>query len=172
MTFTGTALDLDRLADCCFGVTRRDALRPVAEALVMEIGGEPVWIAEADRAAYHAALAHGANHLVTLIAQAMQLLARGRGRRTPRRRPRAAARAPRWTTPSRAGDAALTGPVARGDAGTVAEHLASCAGSAPDIREDLPGAGPRHRPAGPASAGASGRRRRAAARHPRATRSD
>ena len=39
------------------------------------MGGDPVWIAEADRAAYHAALAHGANHLVTLVAQSMQLLA-------------------------------------------------------------------------------------------------
>ena len=38
------------------------------------MGGEPVWIAEEDRVAYHAALAHGANHLVTLVAQAMELL--------------------------------------------------------------------------------------------------
>ena len=38
MTFTGTALDLDRLADCCFGVTAPEPLRPVAEALVLEIG--------------------------------------------------------------------------------------------------------------------------------------
>ena len=30
------------------------------------MGGDPVWVAEDDRAAYHAALAHGANHLVTL----------------------------------------------------------------------------------------------------------
>ena len=46
MTFTGTAMDLDRLADCCFGVTAPEALRPVAEALVVEMGGEPVWIEE------------------------------------------------------------------------------------------------------------------------------
>ena len=84
MTFTGTAMDLDRLADCCFGVTAPEPLRPVAEALVVEMGAEPVWIAEADRARYHAALAHGANHLVTLVAQAMQLLARPG---SPSRRP-------------------------------------------------------------------------------------
>ena len=51
MTFTGTAMDLDRLADCCFGVTAPEALRPVAEALVVEMGAEPVWIAEEDRPA-------------------------------------------------------------------------------------------------------------------------
>ena len=38
------------------------------------MGAEPVWISEADRPRYHAALAHGANHLVTLVAQAMQVL--------------------------------------------------------------------------------------------------
>ena len=38
------------------------------------MGGEPVWIAEDDRVTYHAALAHGSNHLVTLVAQSMQLL--------------------------------------------------------------------------------------------------
>ena len=47
------------------GDHRRGAA-PVAEALVLEMGGAPVWVAEGDRLAYHAALAHGANHLVTL----------------------------------------------------------------------------------------------------------
>ena len=53
MTFTGTAMDLERLADCAFGVTTDDALRPIAEALVLEMGGDPVWVAEEDRVAYH-----------------------------------------------------------------------------------------------------------------------
>jgi predicted short-subunit dehydrogenase-like oxidoreductase (DUF2520 family) len=60
MTFTGTAMDLDRLVDCAFGVTADDALRPMAEALVLEMGGEPVWIAETDRTAYHLAPWHTA----------------------------------------------------------------------------------------------------------------
>src|SRR6476659_6707796 len=50
MTFTGTAVDLERLSGCCFGVTAPLAARPVAEALVLEMGSEPVWVAEADRA--------------------------------------------------------------------------------------------------------------------------
>ena len=40
---------------------------------------------EEARPLYHAALAHGANHLVTLVAQAMQAAARGRAWREPRR---------------------------------------------------------------------------------------
>ncbi len=76
MTFTGTAMDLDRLADCCFGVTADPELRPVAEALVLEMGGTPVWVAEEARVLYHCALAHGANHLVTLTSEAMEVLTR------------------------------------------------------------------------------------------------
>ena len=132
MTFTGTAMDVARLADCCFGVTAPEPLRPVAEALVLEIGGEPVWIEDEHRALYHAALAHGANHLVTLIAQSMEALAAA-GVAEPHRMlgPLVAAA---LDNSLRAGDAALTGPVARGDVGTVAEHLRQLEGLSPDIR--------------------------------------
>ena len=74
MTFTGTAQDVARVAGCSFGVTAPDPLRPIAEALVVEMGGEPEWVAEADRPLYHAALALGSNYLTTLIAQAGDLL--------------------------------------------------------------------------------------------------
>ncbi|WP_406829484.1 DUF2520 domain-containing protein [Pedococcus sp. KACC 23699] len=132
MTFTGTALDLDRLADCCFGVTAPEPLRAVAEALVLEIGSEPVWVDQEMRPLYHAALAHGANHLVTLVAQSLQALAAA-GVQTPSRvlGPLVAAA---LDNSLRAGDAALTGPVARGDAGTVAEHLRQLERLSPDIR--------------------------------------
>ena len=43
MTFTGTEVDLARLVGATFGVTAPEVLRPVAEALVVEMGGEPVW---------------------------------------------------------------------------------------------------------------------------------
>ena len=132
MTFTGTGLDLERLVECCFGVTAPEQLRPVAEALVLEIGAEPVWIEESARPLYHAALAHGANHLVTLIAQSLQAL-RAAGVEEPSRvlGPLVSAA---LDNALRAGDAALTGPVARGDAGTVAEHLRQLQSLSPDIR--------------------------------------
>jgi predicted short-subunit dehydrogenase-like oxidoreductase (DUF2520 family) len=132
MTFTGTGLDLERLIECCFGVTAPEPLRPVAEALVLEIGAEPVWIEESARPLYHAALAHGANHLVTLIAQSLQAL-RAAGVEAPSRvlGPLVSAA---LDNALRSGDAALTGPVARGDAGTVAEHLRQLQSLSPDIR--------------------------------------
>ncbi|WP_036967229.1 Rossmann-like and DUF2520 domain-containing protein, partial [Promicromonospora kroppenstedtii] len=74
MTFTGTSLDLARLEGCTFAVTAPAPVLPIGQALVVEIGGEPVVVAEHARGLYHAALAHGANHLVVLVAQAAQAL--------------------------------------------------------------------------------------------------
>jgi predicted short-subunit dehydrogenase-like oxidoreductase (DUF2520 family) len=121
MTFTGRPDDVDRLAGICFGVTAPDKLRLAAEALVIEMGGEPVFIREEDRGLYHAALASAANHLVGLVAEASDLLHTA-----------GVANPGRMLSPLlfaaldnalRLGDAGLTGPVARGDADTVARHV-------------------------------------------------
>lgn len=120
MTFTGLSLDLPRLSGCAFGVTAPAAVLPIAQALVMEMGGEPVVVAEADRPIYHAALAHGANHLTTITGQALQLLGE-LGLEQPERVLGPLARAALDNALS-VGESALTGPVARGDAGTVREH--------------------------------------------------
>ncbi|WSK21191.1 DUF2520 domain-containing protein [Streptomyces sp. NBC_01298] len=130
MTFTGTEVDVQRLAGCSFGVTAPDELRLAAEALVIEMGGEAEWIAEVNRPLYHAALALGANHLVTLVAQSMELLGKA-GVEHPARMlgPLLGAA---LDNALRSGDAALTGPVARGDAGTVAAHVS-------ELRKHAPG---------------------------------
>jgi predicted short-subunit dehydrogenase-like oxidoreductase (DUF2520 family) len=121
MTFTGTSVDLARLADCPFGVTSSDPVRPVAEALVVEIGGEPVWVPEEARGLYHAAVAFGANYLMTVVLQSLELL-RDAGMAEPQRL-MAPLLSASLDNALRHGDAALTGPVARGDAMTVAYHL-------------------------------------------------
>jgi predicted short-subunit dehydrogenase-like oxidoreductase (DUF2520 family) len=121
MTFTGRDDDLQRMKDVSFGVTAPEQLRPVAEALVIEMGGEPVIIAEERRALYHAALASAANHLVTLVAESADLLGQA-GVQDPARMlgPLLSAS---LDNALRFGDAGLTGPVARGDAGTIARHI-------------------------------------------------
>jgi predicted short-subunit dehydrogenase-like oxidoreductase (DUF2520 family) len=123
LPFTGTSVDLERLHGASFGVTSPEALRPIAEALVVEMGSEPVWVLDELRPLWHAALAHGANHLVTLVTSAADLL-RQAGAEDP-----SAVLGPLLGAALdgalRSGDAALTGPVSRGDAGTVAAHLAA-----------------------------------------------
>ncbi|MGP7998282.1 MAG: Rossmann-like and DUF2520 domain-containing protein [Streptosporangiaceae bacterium] len=130
MTFTGRPDDLDRLAGISFGVTAPAPVLPAAEALVIEMGGEPVVIDEANRALYHAGLASAANHLVALVAQSEDLL-----------RAAGVAEPSRMLTPLlfaaldnalRLGDAGLTGPVARGDADTVAGHITALQHTSPE----------------------------------------
>ncbi|HEY7043244.1 MAG TPA: DUF2520 domain-containing protein, partial [Nocardioidaceae bacterium] len=93
----------------------------LAAELVGELGGRISWIDEQNRALYHAALAHGANHLVTLVSQAMDVL-RTAGSDDP-----AATLRPLLTAALDNvldyGDAALTGPIVRGDVETVRTHL-------------------------------------------------
>ncbi|MGO3084030.1 Rossmann-like and DUF2520 domain-containing protein [Ancrocorticia populi] len=121
MTFTGTSLDLKRLIDCPFGITASPMFLPIGQALVEEIGGRAVPIEEEDRGLYHAAICHGANHAVTLVNQAMRML-ETLGIEDP-----GAYLAPLVHASIdgalRSGEKLLTGPVVRGDAGTVAEHL-------------------------------------------------
>ena len=122
MTFTGRPEDLVRLAGACFGVTAPEPLRPIADALVLEMGGDPQWVAEDQRVLYHAALAGGANHLSTLVNESVDQLRRC-GVAEPERL-LAPLLGAALDNALRSGDSALTGPVARGDAGTVAAHLA------------------------------------------------
>ncbi|MGB0098941.1 MAG: DUF2520 domain-containing protein [Nocardioides sp.] len=129
MTFTGTALDLDRLAGCVFGLTAGDDERAVAESLVADLAGRPMWVPEEMRTLYHAGLAHGANHLVTVVTQAMEILAAA-GADDPAGTLRPLLTAALDNALDQ-GDAALTGPIVRGDVNTVRAHLADIAANAP-----------------------------------------
>src|SRR6266536_3389928 len=112
------------------GLAAPEPLQPAAEALVVEMGGEPVLIAEELRDLYHAALASSANYLVTLVVQAADLL-RQAGVASPGRMlgPLLSAA---LDNALRLGDAALTGPVARGDADTVASHIQALRTASPE----------------------------------------
>jgi predicted short-subunit dehydrogenase-like oxidoreductase (DUF2520 family) len=134
MTFTGRAEDLERIAACCFGVTAPDgdeAAWSVGEALVVEMGAEPVRVSSAARPLYHTALVHGANHLVTLVGESADLL-RVAGVTDPQRL-LAPLLSASLDNALRHADRALTGPVARGDAGTVRTHLDQLSKYAPHL---------------------------------------
>ena len=95
-----------------------------------ELGVNLVWVPEDKRTLYHAGLAHGANHLVTLVVQAMELL-RDAGASDPAAtlRPLLTAALDNALT---MGDAALTGPIVRGDIETVRAHLVDIIRTRPD----------------------------------------
>ena len=129
MTFTGTEIDLDRLTGCVFGMTAGEGEREYAEGLVADLQGISLWVPESKRTLYHAGLAHGANHLVTLVSQAMELLAAS-GAEDPAATLRPLLSAALDNALAQ-GDAALTGPIVRGDVKTVQAHLQDIAENAP-----------------------------------------
>lgn len=137
MTFTGSDEDIARLPDACFGITAADEVGyAIAQSLVLEIGGEPFRVPEQARTLYHAALAHAGNHIVTVVTDALDALRAAvagtelLGQQLVDDQPGGIAerilgplaRAALENTLQR-GQAALTGPIARGDAGVVAGHL-------------------------------------------------
>ncbi len=140
LTFTGTDVDLPRLQGCVFGVTAPTAEHAMAERLVADLGGRIMWVPEERRSLYHASLAHGANHLVTLVSQAMEMLAAAgvAGAAEGGVDPADTLRPLLEAALSNAlayGDAALTGPIVRGDVETVRAHLRELAAATP---QDLP----------------------------------
>ena len=75
MAFTGTSLDLARLADSSFAVTAPGPVLPIAQALAVEMGGEPLIVAEADRASYAEAIQIATAFSTSIVEQATHLLA-------------------------------------------------------------------------------------------------
>ena len=121
LSFTGTSIDLPRLRQATIAVTAPKPVLPIGQALVVEIGAEPVIVAPADRPLYHAAISHAANHTVVILSQALELLT-SVGLENPAQVLHSLVDASANNT-LQSGPSALTGPVSRGDIGTVEAHL-------------------------------------------------
>jgi predicted short-subunit dehydrogenase-like oxidoreductase (DUF2520 family) len=103
-----------------------DRALALATELARALGMRPFEIADEDRAAYHAGAAMASNFLVALESAAERVAGIDRDLLAPLAR----AAVDTWAAE---GDAALTGPIARGDEATVARHRAAIAERAPDL---------------------------------------
>ncbi|MGH6652512.1 MAG: Rossmann-like and DUF2520 domain-containing protein [Sphingopyxis sp.] len=133
MTFTGDpAQEVLRMAGARFAITAPDG-EALAEARVLVglLGGVAVEIAEPQRALYHAALSHAANHLVTLLDGASQAL-RIAGADEPGALIAPLVRAALENSLAH-GFGALSGPLLRGDAATIRTHLVAIERDCPDL---------------------------------------
>lgn len=74
MRFTGTSIDLNQMRESFFAVSAPNVALPIAEALVLEMGGEPVVVAETNRAAYWEAYSVASNFSAMVVSQAIGLL--------------------------------------------------------------------------------------------------
>ena len=143
MTFSGLAADNENLQGCAWGVTAdSETGEVIAELLVSSMEGVPVRVPEENRPAYHAAIAHAANHVVTLLSSAQQMLDAALaepGQAIALPTPESATLL-RGIVPVAVDRAlsqrmsGLTGPVARDDAQAVRRHI--------DALEELQSASP------------------------------
>lgn len=74
IAFTGTSIDLRTLIGAYAAVTAPAPVLPIAQALGVELGCEPVIIAEADRPAYAEGIATATDFSRSIIRQATDLL--------------------------------------------------------------------------------------------------
>jgi predicted short-subunit dehydrogenase-like oxidoreductase (DUF2520 family) len=103
-----------------------DRALALATELARALGMRPFEVADEDRAAYHAGAAMASNFLVALESAAQRMASVDRELLAPLVR----AAVETWVAE---GDAALTGPIARGDEETVARHREAIAERAPDL---------------------------------------
>lgn len=74
MTFTGTSIDLQRIRESYFGVAAPEVALPIAQALVIEMGAEPIVISEEDRKVYFEAISVANNFSKLIVNQSIGLL--------------------------------------------------------------------------------------------------
>ncbi len=74
MHFTGSSLDLRRMKESYFAVNAPAVALPIAQALVIEMGAEPIVIEKAQRADYAEAIEVAGNFSALIVNQAIGLL--------------------------------------------------------------------------------------------------
>lgn len=120
-TFPDPDTGLAGLPGAAWAVTAADPDLGWARVLVTDLRGSPVTVEETNRTLYHTGLVVGANATSAVVTLARELLL-GAGVRDPAAFLGPLATAAAGNAAER-GAAALTGPVRRGDAGTVRRHL-------------------------------------------------
>lgn len=131
MTIPAGAIDPDLLVGVPWAVTARPADREWARELVVALGGDPQDVADEARTLYHAALVLASNAVGAAVVTARRLLLAAHVEDPAAfLGPVAHASVDNAAT---AGAVALTGPIVRGDVGTVAAHLAAIGGDLPEL---------------------------------------
>ena len=131
-TFADVASAIERIPGASFAVTARDAATlAVGTQLARDVGGRPFALDEDGKALYHASAVLASNFVVVLASLAAEAFERlGIDDAVDRLLP--LARAALDNVEALGPERALTGPAARGDAGTVLANLEALASAEPE----------------------------------------
>ncbi len=132
--FAGSGDVAEHLKGCMFGVEAEEPLRGTLDHLVRGIGGWSMFLRSEDKVMYHLAGVIASNYLVALAASATELLqSKGSSRDDALTGLMPILRGTVSNLDSRGLPMALTGPISRGDIGTIQTHLETLREQHPDL---------------------------------------
>ena len=119
-----------------FGITAVDDIKDWCIKMVEDIGGTPFLVSETDKPLYHAAACMASNYLVTLMHMVLETYrSMGLNHDEAIKACWPLVTATLNNIETKGAVRALTGPIARGDAGTIRKHLLALQGN---LKEFLP----------------------------------
>jgi len=134
LPFANRQLAVEKLSGCPCALEGDSVALALGEQLITDIGGKPFAIASDKKALYHASACIASNYLVTLLGTARDLLGQcgiDPEQAIPLLLP--LVQASLDNTGQLGPEAGLTGPIVRGDRGTVQQHLRALAEAAPEL---------------------------------------
>jgi predicted short-subunit dehydrogenase-like oxidoreductase (DUF2520 family) len=133
-SFADVAGAIINIPGSTFGITADDELREWAVSVVNALKGVPFFVPEKDKALYHAAACMASNYLTTLMYMVETTYqALGLSRKEAIRAFWPLVRGTLLNIETRGAIEALTGPIARGDSGTIEKHLQALRKTLPDL---------------------------------------
>jgi predicted short-subunit dehydrogenase-like oxidoreductase (DUF2520 family) len=123
-TFADVDSAIAKIPGSTFGITADAEILPWADRIVEDLGGRPFHVLSEDKALYHAAACMASNYLVTLMYLVEEIYGRmGLSREEALRAFWPLVKGTIGNLESKGTLPSLTGPIARGDGGTVRKHV-------------------------------------------------
>jgi predicted short-subunit dehydrogenase-like oxidoreductase (DUF2520 family) len=123
-TFADVESAIGKIPGSTFGITADEEILPWAFRVAEDLGGRPFHVPGEDKALYHAAACMASNYLVTLMVLVEEIYGRiGLSREEAIRAFWPLVKGTIVNIESKGTIPSLTGPIARGDGGTVRKHI-------------------------------------------------
>ncbi len=133
-TFADVESAISKIPGSVFGITADEIILAWAERVVEDLGGKPFHVADEDKALYHAAACMASNYFVTLMYLAEEVYGRmGLSREEAVRAFWPLVRGTAENIERKGTVLSLTGPIARGDGGTIRKHLRAFRKRCPEL---------------------------------------
>jgi predicted short-subunit dehydrogenase-like oxidoreductase (DUF2520 family) len=127
---------IENIPGSTFGVTVDENIKDWALQLVGDLGGHPFFVSEEDKPLYHAAACMASNYLVTLMHIVEEIYrSLGLDREEAVRAFWPLVKGTILNIEAKGTVQSLTGPIARGDAGTIEKHLQAFLNRLPDLHD-------------------------------------